>query len=780
MNFLRNVCCWLLLFHCICMTTDGNANPVSYSCVTNDCYKAAESIKSYLDTSVDPCDDFYQFACGGWMRKNIIFKNDFYTSVFSKLVDSVISAYLYEEMQPYVQQIENPCGFSNQFACEGWKNRPALPENTFYVSVLNEQQQFIPFRIYNMLHRDLTGNEAAFVEKIKSQFDNCMYEDKIETEQHRPLVKVLRKIVQWPIVEGDYWSNHTLNSQSSWTRILFKLRNLGYNHNILFTVSVIKDPTNISLNIIKLDKPSFGIDRQSLLNGINDNSTASYLELMMKAAHLLDLNNGSSIQFTVKQNIKKEMEDALNFEIMLANISSKYEYLPYRRQSNQRITVQDLNNRMPQINWIRFLNKILVDPVSASEPLIIFNLDCLEEIIGLINRTNSRVVANYMVWRVVHQSLPLLSRNWRTLEHRSIEHPLVFDLQIRWRYCISSITDNYLGMAISSYYILTYLEKTYLNAAQSMIENIHEAFENMLSNATWMDEETKQRALVKARTITYHIAYKEELLNVSYIFDLYRDLNISGNYFVNALKVRKWATDMDLSRLRRPEIMEALERHAKEILVNPTYNHKDNSIVLRAGLFHQPFFDKTLPNYLNFGALGSLIGHELTHAFLGTGRQFDGNGNSVNWWSDYTERNFEQKSDCFIQQYSKYRMNYTSGGDNSYMLINGAETLDENIADAGGLRAAYLAYQSWVENNTNEPKLADLIYTPKQLFWISAANARCENADGLFYATRYTCNSHIPQQFRVIGSMSNFPEFVQDFNCSSDRAMNRKNKCKIW
>ncbi|XP_035220511.1 neprilysin-2-like, partial [Stegodyphus dumicola] len=192
-----------------------------------------------------------------------------------------------------------------------------------------------------------------------------------------------------------------------------------------------------------------------------------------------------------------------------------------------------------------------------------------------------------------------------------------------------------------------------------------------------------------------------------------------------------------------------------------------------AGILQDPLFSNDRPQYLNFPAIGNVIGHEIVHGFDDLGRQFDKNGNNINWWDQETDKSFRQKAQCIIDQYN----NYTVGNG---VKINGVHTLGENMADIGGMKVAYKAYQSWASDYGIEPSLPGLNYTPKQLFWISAANVMCSKFRPEFLMAFSTLGIGTPAMFRVIGPMSNLPEFAEDFGCSPDSSMVRENKCEVW
>jgi len=186
------------------------------------------------------------------------------------------------------------------------------------------------------------------------------------------------------------------------------------------------------------------------------------------------------------------------------------------------------------------------------------------------------------------------------------------------------------------------------------------------------------------------------------------------------------------------------------------------------------FFSADQPHYLNYGAIGQIIGHEITHGFDDQGRQFDLNGNLVEWWHDETSEKFLKKAKCIIDQYAAYREPSTN------LTLNGINMQGENIADNGGLKEAYNAYKKWASKNRPEKKLPGLKYTPEQLFWISSAQTWCAISRTEYTKLKITMGVHSPNEFRVLGPITNMHDFSFDFNCPVGTKMNPSKKCEVW
>ncbi|KAG5889087.1 hypothetical protein JTB14_004931 [Gonioctena quinquepunctata] len=308
-----------------------------------------------------------------------------------------------------------------------------------------------------------------------------------------------------------------------------------------------------------------------------------------------------------------------------------------------------------------------------------------------------------------------------------------------------------------------------------MVDDIRAEFEDILKSVEWMDDETRMNAIDKARSMTSHIAYPDELLDNRKLEEFYDGLELDPNQYMRSiLNVTLFGTRFSFKRLRQAVNKTDWVTHGRPAVVNAFYSSIENSIQFPAGILQGVFFSDDRPRYMNYGAIGFVIGHEITHGFDDQGRQFDKDGNLVNWWQESTKTAFVEKAQCIIDQYGNYSV------PDLKLNLNGINTQGENIADNGGLKESYLAYQNWVQRNGEEPKLPGLKYTPNQMFWVSAANTWCSVYRSESLKLRILTGYHSPGEFRVLGPLSNSEYFYKDFNCPEGSKMNPVKKCKVW
>ncbi|KAF5270897.1 hypothetical protein FQR65_LT17764 [Abscondita terminalis] len=310
-----------------------------------------------------------------------------------------------------------------------------------------------------------------------------------------------------------------------------------------------------------------------------------------------------------------------------------------------------------------------------------------------------------------------------------------------------------------------------------MVEDVRGEFLKNLQTADWLDNTTKKNAIEKLIAMKTSNGYPDELLQDEALERYYQSvmLNVDYSSYLNAImSIKAFDKNTHFKTLREPTRncywIDLSNRVAK---VNVGYNTRSNTIRVPAAFLQDIIYDENRPNYINYAVAGMIVGHEMTHGFDYHGRNFDKDGNLANWWSNETTLMFKRKSECIIEQYQQYidpQLN---------MNMNGLLTLEENIADNGGLKKSFLAYTNWVKQNGPEKKLPGLNYTTSQMFWIAFAQSWCSY---LKYGTalyRISNDKRASSRFRVIGTLSNIDDFANDFKCPIGSPMNPKKKCSV-
>ncbi|XP_056631851.1 neprilysin-2 isoform X2 [Diorhabda sublineata] len=679
-------------------------------CLTPGCIHTASRVLEYMDENVDPCDDFYQFTCGNFIKKTII--PDDKSSVTSF---TIIGDELQEQLRT---MIEEPIS----------------------------EEEPKPFKL------------------TKRLYQACMNKTLIEQEGMTRINQVLKELGGWPVLEGISWNENNFD----WKESVYRFRRIGYGVDYFIDFSVVGDVKNSTRRIIDLDQASLGLRREFLIKGLDEKIVKAYYDYMVDLAVLFGAE---------RERAAKELKASLDFEIQLAKIS-----LPSEKRRNMTalynpMTIQQLQKKFNSIPWVEYINNLLSPDtrVDSSEIVVVNVPSYLKAFETLISKTPKRVQANYVMWRAASNSVSYLTDR---LRKRQLEYTSVItgktEREPRWKECID-IAAGSLSIASGALYVRKYFNEEARQNALEMVKDIRTEFEHILKVVDWMDEETRTNALEKAKSMTTHIAYPDELLDDEKLKEFYDGLEIdSKHYFGSVLNLTLFGTRFSFKRLRQPVNKTDWITHGRPAVVNAFYSSIENSIQFPAGILQGVFFNSERPRYMNYGAIGFVIGHEITHGFDDQGRQFDKNGNLVDWWQETTKERFDEKAQCIIDQYANYTVPELN------LQLNGINTQGENIADNGGIKEAYLAYNSWVKRHGQEPKLPGLKYTPNQMFWISAANSWCSKYRPESLKLRVLTGYHSPGRFRVLGPLRNSEYFRKDFKCPSGSNMNPNKKCTVW
>jgi len=290
-----------------------------------------------------------------------------------------------------------------------------------------------------------------------------------------------------------------------------------------------------------------------------------------------------------------------------------------------------------------------------------------------------------------------------------------------------------------------------------------------------MDATTAAAARLKATKIIQKIGYPDWFDIANGVENYYTGLgDVGSQFFENMVTVSLWQGQKAYLDLFNPVDKTQWEMFPQD--VNAYYQASFNEIVFPAGILQPPFFSLTAQQALNYGGIGAVMGHEISHAFDDAGAQYDSDGNLKQWWTNSSYDMFQKKTTCFANQYSKLAVD----GPNGPMQINGNLTLGENIADNGGLRAAFTAYQSWVARNAPETQLPGLEADPNKLFFLGYAQVWCQNVSPDYAQMAVLSDSHSPSQYRVNAVVMNSKDFSATFQCPVGSKMNPAEKCSVW
>lgn len=338
--------------------------------------------------------------------------------------------------------------------------------------------------------------------------------------------------------------------------------------------------------------------------------------------------------------------------------------------------------------------------------------------------------------------------------------------QPRWKR-VMSVTEGALGDALGQIYVQRHFSEAAKKRVNEMVDNLTAAYEQRIKTRDWMGESTKTQAIAKLHKIMRKLAFPDTWRS-------YKGLVVSRESYVrNYINSNKFDVVWILGKFGKP--VDKTEWGMTPATINAYYNPTYNEIVFPAAIMQPPFFDEKADDAVNYGAMGAVIGHELTHGFDDQGSLFDGDGNMTNWWTDTDRANFEAKTKMLVDQFNSF-----VAIDSINLHVNGELTLGENIADLGGLTISYYAFQMAQKKNP-QPKQIDG-FTPNQRFFISWAQAWRNSQRPKSLMNMVKTNPHSPARFRVLGPLSNMKEFYEAFDVKEGDKMWRKkeDRVDIW
>jgi len=693
-------------------------------CLTPGCVKAAAELIKQMDPSADPCKDFFQFACGGYVEDTTLPDHKSRTGKFPVLRDQ-----LYLRLKKIF----------------GSESQPSEP------------------RVYS---------------SVRNLYSTCMDTKNIEEGSVNDLKELVAKLGGWPVLEGDTWSGETFQ----WFEVSAKARGEGLDYNQMISMDIHVDPKDSEKRIIEIDQPEFGLDREYLIKGIDDKDVSAYYAYMVQTAVFLGAEEGIA---------KEEMRKALELELKLAEMSLPREERRNKTALYNPMTLTEANQLYPDIPLVNYLNNILGSNDVVHDEAEIVNVKVPKYITDFkeyISKVPKRVQANYIIWRNIKSSMIYL--NEKALEIQ-LEYNKVITGKAqkapRWEKCVKSTAglgepnlyfqEGSLTNAVGAMYAKKHFDLGAKDIVDEIVENVRAEFKKMLDELNWMDPTTKAKAHIKADQITPHMAYAKEILDTDLINEFYDGLELrTDSYLKNILRLKKFVYNYYIREFRNPIEKQSWKTHGGAAIVNAFYSPEENSIQFPAGILEGVFFQKDRPLYMNYGGIGFVVGHEITHGFDDEGSQTDGLGNLVDWWEPETKKKYLEKAQCIIDQYG----NYTVQVEEEELNVNGITTQGENIADNGGIKEAFRAYDTLVSKYGPEPVLPGLAYTTRQLMWLSGASVWCEVRRPASLKQQVLTDPHSPARFRINGPFSNQPEFAADWGCPQGSPMNPVKKCSVW
>ncbi|CAG8139255.1 unnamed protein product [Penicillium salamii] len=662
-------------------------------------------------------------------------------------------------LDPNYEDVD-PCTNFDQYVCGGWRETHDMrPDqgSIFAGTIMEENAQT---RLRHILERSEPPepSDADNFKKLKSAYDACLDEATVTKRGSKPLTDILDELKNiYPAKTG-----LVKGAQDHLTNALLYLMNAGVE---ALTSSGVtpddRDPDNV---VIMISPPRvIGLPAREYYN--NTKTVAAYTTTLKEVVRGL-----------VGDGFDKVAEDVVAFEKKLADVTPDTQTQEDVTKYYNPLSIKETEALVPEISFADIITSLAPHDYKGDR-LIVGSPSYMKALSGLLKDTPRETILLFLQWKLVQEFAGVI-------EDDSVEPLRRFKNELagkepqakeeRWRQCLGRL-DEGLAWSLSRFYVLDSFSEGSKKLGDQIVSDIKERFIFTLGQTSWMSADVRKLGIQKVENIVQKIGFPTKSPNVLDPEDVkkyYRDLEVSKDtFFENEVAVARFLLRDEWSKLGKPTNRDEWDMSAPT--VNAYYNPPGNEIVFPAGIMQAPaFYGPAAPLYLAYGAFGAVSGHELSHAFDSTGRHYDQVGNYTDWWDDKTVNAFEERAQCFIDQYSNFTV---TGPDDKVLHVNGRLTLGENIADAGGLTASFHAWKKHDEAKADLhlPGLEN--FTKEQLFFISYGNWWCgkttkEAAEQAIYN-----DPHAPKSARIIETMANSREFKDAFSCP-----HQKPTCKLW
>ena len=637
------------------------------------------------------------------------------------------------------------CADFYQYANGGWLAAnpiPAAYPAWGVANVLDEKNRAALHQILEDAAKNTSARKGSNEQKVGDYYAACMDEAKIETDGLKTIQTEIDLIAK-------------VKDQAALQQEIAHLHSIGIN--AAFSSGSNQDFKNSAEVTAGIFQGGLGLPNRDYYSKTDDKSKSirdEYLEHMAKMFELMGDDPAKAAA---------QAQAVMKLETKLAAGSKTPVELRDPEQNYHRMRMAQLSEVAPSINWAGYFQGTGL----TQKPDV--NVGQPEFFKALNTEMTATPIADwqtYLRWNLINGTASALSKQFVDEDFHFKGTVLQGSRENlpRWRRCVTA-TDRAMGEALGAVYVQKAFPAAAKARALEMVRNLEAALKSDISTLSWMGEATRKQAIIKLDAFLNKIGYPDKWRD-------YSTLAVDrSSYVANRLRVAKFNEERDWNKIGKP--VDRMEWLMSPPTVNAYYNPQINEIVFPAGILQPPYFDATADDALNYGAMGSVIGHEMTHGFDDEGRQFDSTGNLANWWSDADLKAFNERSECIVKQFNGFEVE-------KGLFENGKLVQGESIADLGGLVVAYAAFQKSMEG---KPRPANIDgFTPEQRFFLGFARGWAENIRPELARLLVSSDPHPLAKFRVNGPLSNMPQFAAAFQCKDGEVMVRpeKDRCVIW
>jgi len=644
-----------------------------------------------------------------------------------------------------IDKSQDPCVDFYQYACGNWLKKAEIPaDRSSWVSFEEIEERNLA-TLRNILEKAAAGGPQRnpIDQKIGDYYSACMDEKTVGAKGLDPLKPELDRIAG-------------VADKSALIESVARVHLIGPNP--LFRFYSSPDLHNADMVIAYIDQGGLTLPDRNYYIKEDDQKMAEMRKQLVAYVTALFTLSGRT-----PQQAADSAQTVLRIETSLAKASMDRTLRRDPKNRDHKMARDAAITLAPNFYLSRYFQDL--NTPSFSE-LNVSNPEFFKQVNGVIESEPLNALKTYVQWHLLEGAAPWLSQPYVDV-HFKFQQALTgqAEIQARWKRCVDA-TDNALGEALGQRYVEETFGADGKQRMLKMVDALEQSLDEDIRNLPWMTDETKKQAKIKLTAIRNKIGYPE-------VWRDYSKLDIKpGDLLGNFLRANEFESRRDIAKISKP--LDRKEWGMTPPTVNAYYSGARNEIVFHAGILQPPFFDKAMDDPVNFGGIGVVIGHELTHGFDDQGRKYDPQGNLRDWWTDQDATEFEKRASCIADEYS----NFVAIDD---LKLNGRLTLGENTADNGGARIALAALLHTIEQDKSD-KAAEKIdgYTPEQRLFLGFGRVWCEKRRPELSRMLVNVDPHSPGRYRVNGVVENMPEFQKAWGCKAGQPMVSQNQCRVW
>src|SRR3989454_128821 len=632
-----------------------------------------------------------------------------------------------------------------QYANGGWVAKNPIPAAYASWGRFNELADKNQEQLRQILEEAAKNTKAAKgsnEQKIGDYYASCMDEAGIEAAGLTPIADELKFI-------------DATNDQPSFQSEVARLHTRGVR--VLFRFGSAQDFKQSTQVIGQLSQGGLGLPDRDYYTKTDDKSREIRDKYVLHIGRMFELAGddipSSQAHTQTVMSIESKLAEASMTRVLQRNPDNIY----------HKTTIAQLKELAPNFNWDAYFKNVGLNgigDINVAQP------DFVKALNGQLTAIPLSDWRLYLRWHLLHARAKALPKKFVDEDFDFSGRVLTGTKELlpRWKRCVAA-TDNALGEALGQLYVQKHFPPAAKARAVQMVQNLIAALRDDLTTLSWMSDATRKRATAKLEAFTRKIGYPDKWRD-------YSALKVDRSpYAANLANVQKFESNRQLAKIAKP--VDRTEWGMSPPTVNAYYNPSMNEIVFPAGILQPPFYDPQADDAINYGGIGAVIGHEMSHGFDDSGAKFDAEGNLANWWSEEDLKSFKSRAQCVIDQFSGFEVQ-------PGLHENGNLVVGESIGDLGGLTIAYAAFKKSLEGKPRPAEIDGV--TPEQRFFLGWAQVWAENERPEYERLMVATNPHPVARFRVIGPLSNMPAFAEAYQCKAGDPMVRPpdKRCQIW